>query len=123
MEIEKFTSLTRLPSSGVEKRTLKGLCGRVKQVESRVEAAYEGLNRAVGEKVETLVNKAKTDLYVMLKERDEKISALQSEIATLRNMVVAQAEADPQNDGPDGDEHGDDRDGQVTSSPDPFAVL
>jgi uncharacterized small protein (DUF1192 family) len=90
----------RRPTNGVAKRTLRGLYGRVQQVESRVEAAYEGLNKAVGDRIKGEANTIRLDLYAMLKERDEVISALQSEIATLRNMVVAKAEADPQNASP-----------------------
>lgn len=83
MDIDKFTSLTQLPPSGVQKRTLKGLCGRLKQVEGRVDAAYAGLNKAVEEKIAALVNTARIDLYAMLKERDEKISKLEARIASL----------------------------------------
>lgn len=115
MEIEKFTSLTQLPSSGVQKRTLKGLCGRLKQVEGRVDAAYKGLNDAVDGKMAGI-------LALHMGVVEKQISALQSEIATLRNQLAGTKIEIPDDDH-SGDEHGNDGDGQVTSSPDPFAVL
>lgn len=86
MDPEKLTE--NVPS-GVQKRTLKGLYGRIRQVEGHVDRAYQGLNKAVEEKIAALVNTVKIDLYAMLKERDEKISKLESEIATVRNTLNA----------------------------------
>lgn len=79
MDPEKLTE--NVPS-GVQKRTLKGLYGRIRQVEGHVDRAYQGLNKAVEEKVATLISAA-------LAERDEKISKLEAEISTVRNTLNA----------------------------------
>lgn len=89
MDITKFESLTVLPSSGVQKRTLKGLCGRLKQVEGRVEAAYEGLNKAVQSTIAKAVSTLSLAFHAEVEKRDAKISVLQSEIDHLKNVVTA----------------------------------
>jgi len=83
MEIEKFTSLTQLPSSGVQKRTLKGLCGRLKQVEGRVDAAYQGLNVALNDTIAKAVATLSLAFESEIRKRDEKISSLEARIASL----------------------------------------
>lgn len=79
MDPQKMEPGWKVPS-GVEKRTLRGLYGRVKQVEGRVDAAYRGLNDAVDGKMAGI-------LAVHMEAVEKQISALQSEIARIRNAL------------------------------------